>query len=304
MTAAPSALFSAGLVPFVVSLAFALGGVGYVRLARPQQAPRIPWPGAGVAMGVLCGWGLLEAGRADGLSSGDWAVWAGVVAALSGLWADPLPAPTPARSRKGKAATSDPVHPGRWVPGVVAFFLALGLAGGPGDAFFPRSVSTRVILAGTGAFTWLGVSWWLHRAERVGRAPVLGYPGAALGVALVAWIVDRADVALPALALTVAMLGCLGVHAVSRSPIGPGVRVAGLGVLMPLAITLVLEDPDALVGVVVAGLALMADAPAPVRPNAAGGAVVLRWLAAAGTGLGPVPVAGALAVVSAGMPPG
>lgn len=302
MTAAPSALLFAGLIPFVVSLAFSLGALGYVRWARPKLAPRVPWAGGGVALGILCGWGILEAGRSDGVSSGDWAVWAGVMAAVSGLWADPLPAPTPAR--KGKAAAPEPPHPGRWVPEGVALFLALVLAGGPGDEFFPRSVSMRATLAMTAVLVWLGVSWWLRRAERGGRAPVLGYPGAALGVALVAWVVDRADLALPAFAVALAVMGCLAIHAVSRSPVGPGVRVAALGALMPVAMTLVLEDPEALGGVMVAGLALMADAPAPVRPTAPRRAMVVRWAAAAGTGLGPVPVAGALAVVSAGMPPG
>ncbi|GEO80336.1 hypothetical protein [Pararhodospirillum oryzae] len=309
------------LVPFVFSAAStvatqALGPRGPALLLAPVLL-------VAVALGRLIA--SLAPAPVINPASADWALALGALVAVAGWIAERTRPEPPRRRKKASAAPTAKARPPRarapvapppppplpgparlLVPAVVGL-AALGLAAAPGsEGGWPAVLASALVLGAA----WLGLPWRLDQISRRGPPAAAGLPATALGVALVAWVIDRPDFVAPALSLAGALGGWFAASRVRPPAPGPArgpdpATVTGVAVLVPLAGALALDSPPALAGVLVAALALFADAPAARLPRPGGGAGrVLEPVLALATALAPVAIAGAMTVVVAGMPPG
>jgi hypothetical protein len=244
--------------------------------------------GTGIILGTAAGW-LWTRGVPNALTPMDWAVAAGVGATLVGALLDGLGA------RRAVAL-------GLSILAAVALTWGLAVGGGAIADLGP----TRGLIAWG---VW-GLYWPVLLARQGRRtadrgASLAGLAGLMAGVVGVAWAVD----AWVARDLTLAALCALGGWTIwtllARIPFSHTAQLGASGLAVCLAMGLSLTEPAALAGLAVAALAPFAEGTAARLPLPKGRPeALLRPLVHLLFALLPLPLAVAMALVSAGMPVG
>ncbi|MCF8479130.1 MAG: hypothetical protein K9H25_01745 [Rhodospirillum sp.] len=277
------------LLPYLIPLGLAMAGVGASILAGALTGHRAGGErlaGVGIGLGTVAGW-LWIRWLPQTIQPLDWAIFGAFAAALVGMLVDGLdPKPRVALTASALAAVA--------LAWGVAVVIASATGLGPTQA---------LIAWGLGGLYWLALLWRMARRGGDPTAGLAGLVGLYLGLAGVAWAVDAWVARDLALAALCALSGWLVWTLLARIPFSQTARLAASGLAVCLGMGLALTEPAALPGLAVVALVPLADGTAARIPLPKGRmGSLLRPLVVGGLALLPLPIAVAMALVSAGMP--
>jgi hypothetical protein len=277
------------LLPYLIPLGLAMTGVGASILAGALTGHRTGGErlaGVGIALGTLAGW-LWIRWVPQVLLPMDWAVIGAVAAAAVGMAIDginPRPRIALAASALGAVALA-------WG---VAVTIASATGLGPAMA---------LLAWGLAALYWLTLLWRMAHREGNHANDLAGLVGLYLGLTGVAWAVDAWVARDLSLAALCALAGWMIWTALAKIPFSQTARLSASGLAVCLGMGLALTEPAALPGLAVVALVPLADGTAARVPLPKGQlGDLLRPLVVGMLALVPLPIAVAMALVSAGMP--
>ncbi|WP_413204566.1 hypothetical protein [Rhodospirillum sp. A1_3_36] len=277
------------LLPYLIPLGLAMTGVGASILAGALTGHRMGGErlaGVGIALGTLAGW-LWIRWLPQVLLPLDWAVLGAALAAAVGMAIDgvnPKPKIALAASALGAVALT-------WG---VAVTIASATELGPMMA---------LLAWGLAALYWLTLLWRMAHRKGDHVNDLAGLVGLFLGLVGVAWAVDAWVARDLSLAALCALAGWMIWMALAKVPFSQTARLSASGLAVCLGMGLALTEPAALPGLAVVALVPLADGTAARVPLPKGRlGLFLRPVVVGVFALMPLPIAVAMALVSAGMP--